>query len=58
MITPKPFPTLLARFHDLWRQLTLPPTVLEEERVSAIHRQMGGAISREEIRRIVRTHRI
>jgi hypothetical protein len=58
MITPKAFPTWQARIADLWRRLTLTPAAFEEERVSAIHHQMGGAISREEVRRIVRAHRI
>ncbi len=58
MITPKAFPTLRARLVDVWRRLTLPPEAFEEERISAIHCQMGGAISRDEVRRIVRAHRI
>jgi hypothetical protein len=58
MITPKAFPTVRAKLADLWRRLTLPPAAFEEARISQIHRHLGGAISREEVRRIVRTHRI
>jgi hypothetical protein len=58
MIGPKPFPTLQARMRDVWRRLTLPPAALEDRRVEAIHREMGGAISRDEVRRIVRAHRL
>jgi hypothetical protein len=58
MIGPKPFPTFQARLLDCWRRLTLPPGDLENRRVEAIHREMGGAISRDEVRRIVRAHRI
>ena len=58
MIRPKPFPTLRARLDDVWRQLTLSPAALEEERVRAIHRQMGGVMSVDEVRRIVRTYLI
>jgi hypothetical protein len=58
MITPKALPTLGDRLIDLWRQLTLSPSALEDERVRAIDVQMGGTISLDEIRRIVRTHRI
>jgi hypothetical protein len=58
MITPKPFPTLWARVADFWRRMTLSPAAFEEQRVSEIYGEMGGVISREEIRRIVRAHRI
>jgi hypothetical protein len=58
MITPKALPTLGDRLIDLWRQLTLSPAALEDERVRAIDIQMGGALSRDEIRRIVRAHRL
>ena len=58
MIGPKPFPTLQSRILDFWRRLTLPPASLEDRRVEAIHREMGGAISRDEVRRIVRAHRL
>jgi hypothetical protein len=58
MIGPKPFPTMQARLLDCWRRLTLAPTDLENCRVEAIHREMGGAISRDEVRRIVRAHRL
>jgi hypothetical protein len=56
MIGPKPLPTLQDRLLDLWRRLTLAPTALEDRRVEAIHREMGGVISRDEVRRIVRAH--
>lgn len=58
MITPRAFPTLNARLHDIWRRLTLSPDAFDELRVSEIYRQMGGALSLDEVRRIVRTHRI
>jgi hypothetical protein len=58
MITPKAFPTVRARLFDAWRRLTLSPAAFEEERVSQIHRHLGETISREEVRRIVRAHRI
>ena len=58
MITPKAFPTLNARLQDIWRRLTLSPDAFDELRVSEIYRQMGGALSLDEVRRIVRTHRI
>jgi hypothetical protein len=58
MIRPKPFPTLQARLVDFWRTLTLPAAALEDRRVETIHREMGGALSRDEVRRIVRSHRL
>ena len=58
MITPKAFPTAQARILDLWRRVTMSPTAFEERRIHAIHSQMGGAISLDEVRRIVRAHRI
>lgn len=58
MITPQAFPTVQARLVDLWRRLTMSSAAFEELRVNAIHRQMGGAISLDEVRRIVRAHRI
>ena len=58
MIGPKPFPTLQARAADLWRWVTMSASEWEERRVSDIHRQMGGALPLEEVRRIVRAHRL
>jgi hypothetical protein len=58
MITPKAFPTLRTRAADLWRRLTLSSAAFEEQRVSEIYGAMGGALSRDEVRRIVRDHRI
>ncbi len=58
MIGPKPFPTLQARLLDLWGRLTLSTAAFEDRRVDAIHREMGGVISRDEVRRIVRAHRL
>jgi hypothetical protein len=58
MIGPKPFPTLQSQALDLWRRMTLPPADLEERRVEAIHQAMGGVLPRDEVRRIVRAHRL
>ncbi len=58
MITPKAFPTVWARLLDLWRRLTLSSADFEEQRVGDIHRQLGGTLSREDVRRIVRAHRV
>ena len=58
MITPKAFPTLATRLVDFWRRLTLSRAASEELRVGEIHRQMGGALHLEEVRRIVRAHHI
>jgi hypothetical protein len=58
MITPRAFPTFAARLTDVWRRLTLSQDAFEEIRISEIHRQMGGALPLDEVRRIVRAHRI
>jgi hypothetical protein len=58
MITPTAFPTLRAKIRDAWRRLTLSEAAVEELRVSDIHRQMGGALPLDEVRRIVRAHYI
>jgi hypothetical protein len=58
MITPKAFSTPQSWFSDLWRRLTQSAEAFEEQRVSLIYSEMGGVISRDEIRRIVRAHRI
>ncbi len=58
MISPKAFPTLSARLVDAWRRLTLSQDAFEELRVSEIHRQMGGSLPLDEVRRIVRAHRL
>lgn len=58
MITPKAFPTFGARLIDAWRRLTLSQDAFEEMRISEIHRQMGGALPLDEVRRIVRAHRL
>ncbi len=58
MITPKAFPTFTARLVDAWRWLTLSQDAFEEMRISEIYRQMGGVLPLDEVRRIVRAHRI
>lgn len=58
MITPKAFPTVRAQLIDLWRRLTLPQAAFDELRASEIYRQMGGVLPLDEVRRIVRAHRI
>ena len=58
MIGPRTSPPLWDRLLEFARGITLSAAELEERRVSFIHGQMGGVISREEIRRIVRAHRL
>jgi len=57
MIRPKPRGGLRSLFLELWRRLTMPAAEHEQLRVNLIYEEMGGVLSKDEIRRIVRTHR-
>lgn len=58
MIGPRSRPPLLTRLLEAGSRLTMPPAVLEDRRVSFIYEETGGVLSRDEIRRIVRKHRL
>jgi len=58
MIGPRSRPALLSRLLDRARGLTMTQAEREDRRVSFIYAETGGVISKDEIRRIVREHRL
>lgn len=58
MIGPRSRPHLFSRLVEAGYRLTMAPSDFEERRVSFIYEETGGVLSKDEIRRIVRKHRL
>lgn len=58
MIGPRTRPPLVSRIADVGRRLVMSRAEFEDRRVAFIHEEVGGLLSKDEIRRIVREHRL